>query len=324
MVTHYSKCGNNIVYQDFEGNPSCNDCGNVNDESWLEIFKKIDLQYMKEGDHEKRSVSDMDSTANMKMIESINCSHCNVPLKIEESDNLKKHHCGACSQEVDFKEYKGLTNILFYKTGGNENLKEPLKLIAVRCVSCGAPLEADPTKTSFNCKFCDTDNVIPASMRYKVVLQDTFIGEREYIYPKHLAFEEDPKRVILSLKQNGRSVFTDKELDGILLEHKNDHKIFKMIDTDFWYLPPDNVWNELFESSTDENIIMAAGGRLKKTEKEMDAKILAINPNYIRKKEPIKEGEEKKPSTLRGIRNILVVLAIAGAILAYFLYFDSL
>lgn len=170
-----TKCGNNIILQEFEGNPTCNECGNINKRDWPLVLREV-LSIFKFGDSKRISMSSC--KANWEPVEKINCYHCKSIIEITEESDLKNYSCSSCNQSLNFNEFEQLEDIVLYKCGAINSAQEAAKLIAVRCISCGAPLEVDSTKNNFHCQFCSTDNVLPMSLRYKVVLDDIFVGER--------------------------------------------------------------------------------------------------------------------------------------------------
>jgi hypothetical protein len=284
LNTKCNKCGNNIPFQNNETFPTCNECGHANKISWTNIIKTADVEGMKRGGSFKKTMlGTIDATLSFELVEQIPCLHCKAPLTITQDTPLQDYSCESCHKKVEFSEYAEIEDLIFYKNGG-EQLQEGIKMIAVRCVSCGAPLEADPTKSAFNCKFCATDNILPMSLRYKVVLDDIYFGEKKKRYPKLLAFEKDGQIVKQSLRENGKASFADAELDQVLLNKKNDAGIYHMIVQEFNYLPSDKILNEIFFNSTNATIIKQAGTRLQKSQEDIASRISLISPKTPEKK----------------------------------------
>ncbi len=290
-----TKCGNNIVLQEFEGFPECNECGNTNKISWSNILQDVDIEGMRRGDSSmKKMLGIIDASVTLEPAEKIHCYHCKATLEISEEEDLKNYSCSACKKSLIFKEFEEIKDIVFYKNGSESKSQEAAKMIAVRCVSCGAPLEVDPTKTNFNCKFCATENILPMSLRYKVVLDDIFVGERKSRFPKLLVFERDGKIVKQALNENGKASFADAELDRVLIEKMNDVGIYNIITNNFKYLPPDKVLNEMFSKSTNQEMIKMTGLRLQKSTAEIDDRIQEVNPKYKENKKKAEAHFEKR------------------------------
>lgn len=318
LKTDCTKCGNNIVFQDFDRNPTCNECGNVNKMSWISVLKKADIIRMKNANAETMTMmGEVNANLLLEPVDNISCFHCKTTLEIPPDHDLKNFSCNSCKTSIPFAEFPELEDLVFYKSGGASEHVDAIKMIAVRCVSCGAPLEADPSKTNFNCKFCATDNVLPMSLRYKVVVDDMYVGEKISRFPKLLAFEKDGKIVKQALNENGKASFADAELDKVLLEKMNDVGVYNIITTNFKYLPPDAVLKEMFDTSTNQTIIGLVGTRLQKTKDEIAARIEEVAPQPKQKdkeakvyyQKPIKKSFFKTP-----LFYIIVVVVIITAL----------
>jgi DNA-directed RNA polymerase subunit RPC12/RpoP len=314
VIVDCTKCGNNIVLQNFEGNPECNDCGNINKLSWDHIIREINILAMKKADSKHKTImGGFNGKVLMDDADTIPCYHCKQSLALPEQEELDNYSCNNCSQKVDFKEYEGLDELVFYRAGSEIKDTAGVQMIAVRCVSCGAPLEADPTKNNFHCKFCSTENILPMSLRYKVVLDDLFVGLRNSKYLKLAAFETDGTRIEQTLRDNGKASFEDAELDCILIKNKNDIGIYKQIIDEFKYLPSDKILRELFSTSINATLINSVGQRLQKSEEEIDERI-QLSTGASPKKATIKTSktpvESTRPKTAKFKTPFMIVLMI--------------
>jgi predicted RNA-binding Zn-ribbon protein involved in translation (DUF1610 family) len=314
LIVDCDKCGNNIVLQDFKGSPVCSDCGNTHKTGWDEIINRVDILGMKKGNTNRKTLlGNINAKASLDPIDQINCYHCNQVLQLPEQGNLDHYQCNHCQQPLEFYEYPHQDELVFYKAGLKNN--EPalaVQMIAVRCVSCGAPLEVDPTKNNFTCKFCSTENILPPALRYKVVLADTFVAIRNSKYVKLMAFEHNGQIVKQALRENGKESFADEELDKILLNNKNDAGVYHQITQEFKHLPPDSVLNELFNTSTNPNLVSQVGSRLQKTTAELDARLKTIAP--AKKKNtptpPPSKPVTKKPAFYKNPLFIVLVIVV--------------
>lgn len=296
LNTNCSACGNNIVFQEFDGRPTCNECGNINEITWLTILKRVDVVVLAQGDqNKKRIMGDIDASILLKPIEKINCYHCKSALEIHEEDDIKSYACKSCNESLYFKEYKELSDMVFYKNAATISSQENVKLIAVRCVSCGAPLEVDSTKSNFHCQFCSTDNVLPMSLRYKVVLADMFVGARKSKFTKDLAFGQDENIIIQTLTENGKGSFTDDELYKILIGNINNLDIYNLVKNKHQYKPPSGkgIVNKIFNTSTNPAIIKMAGHRLDRSKAQIEKRINEVTPKL---KETEAKVADKKPN----------------------------
>ncbi len=311
VIVDCSKCGNNIVLQNFDGNPKCSDCGNINKKSWENIIKAVDLPAMKKAnsDH-KIMMGTINGKVQLDNVDSIPCYHCKQALTLPEQSGLENYLCNHCNQSVSFKEYEGMDELVFYKASSDAKIKENVQMIAVRCVSCGAPLEADPTKNNFHCKFCSTENILPVSLRYKVVLDDIFVSERMSKIPKLQAFVIDGKIVKQALREYGKESFNDMELGKVLLDKKDDSDVYHQIMNEFKYLPSDSILKEIFNTSKNETVIKQVGLRLQKTPEEIKYRISGSTSKPEETKQVIEPAKHETSPKSRLKSPFMVVILI--------------
>lgn len=173
-----STCNHPIPFQSFEGNPLCESCGTSSDKTWTEAVVFSNIKKVRQYDN---GSTQLDGFMNLQMqyyiAPAINCFHCHHALEIPKRAELTAIGCSNCNQEISFVAVQEpeLKNLVFYfhkkvKTEPQGNI------IAVRCASCGAPLQADNTKHEYTCNFCSTLNIIPPALRAKKVLDDVFVG----------------------------------------------------------------------------------------------------------------------------------------------------
>jgi hypothetical protein len=326
LNTNCDKCGNNIVYQDFEGVPVCNECGNANKISWMSVLKKVDIISMLARNSFKNRMlgGEIEGSALLNKIEKISCYHCKSALDIAEDADLKNFQCNSCKKPLQFKEYDQVEDLVFYKNSDTQTATDPVKMIAVRCVSCGAPLEADPTVNNFHCKFCSTDNILPMSLRYKVVLDDVFVGEKKARYPKMAAFDINGKVVKQALRENGKASFANEELDKILLDHKNDANVYNEIIVEQKYLPPDKILMEIFDTSTNKTLVEATGLRLQRSREEIQARINEFAPKTKENKKPEPVVETVIPGKKSFLKKPLFYIILLLALVSFIILVSEL
>ena len=173
------KCNHPIPFQSFDGNPSCEECGNISDKTWLDAVEFSNIKKIKDYDDGSTNLQGfMSLEMNYNLIEKINCFHCHHTLDIPKDTDLKEVNCANCHQKISFSIIENnveLKDLVFYF---HENRKSNPQgnIIAVRCASCGAPLQADATKNEYTCNFCSTLNIIPPALRAKKVLDDVYVG----------------------------------------------------------------------------------------------------------------------------------------------------
>jgi len=284
ILVQCTKCGNNIVFQDTKGNPTCNECGNINSLSWEDHIKQMDIIGMKRGGSDyKIMMGTINGNVRVAKKENIHCYQCKNTITLPEQDEPINISCNNCTTPLSFTMYSSIEELVFYKTGNTAITNtDTIKPIAVRCVSCGAPLEVDPTKNNFNCKFCSTENILPPSLRYKVVLDDVYVAIRNSKYIKLAAFDSNGTIVEQALRENGKASFEDNELDDILIKNKNDINIYRQIIDEFKYLPSDKILKEIFNTGNNTTVINLAGTRLQKSTEEINARIEEITPKKVK------------------------------------------
>ena len=173
-----STCNHPIPFQSFEGNPVCEECGTRSDKTWTEAVVFSNIKKVQQYDNGSTQLGGfMNLQMQYDLVPAINCFHCHHALEIPKQAELTTIDCANCNQEISFVTVQEpeLKNMVFYFH--NKVKTEPLgNIIAVRCASCGAPLQADNTKNEYICNFCSTLNIIPPALRAKKVLDDVFVG----------------------------------------------------------------------------------------------------------------------------------------------------
>ena len=172
------KCNHAIPFQSVDGNPVCEECGTISDRTWTEAVVFSDIQKVNKYDDGSTSLMGfMHIEMNYNLVEKINCYHCHHTLEIPTDAALTEIDCTNCNNKLSFVSIKEneLKELVFY-FHKNEKTNPQGNIIAVRCASCGAPLQADNTKNEYTCNFCSTLNIIPPALRAKKVLDDIFVG----------------------------------------------------------------------------------------------------------------------------------------------------
>lgn len=172
------KCQHPIPFQSFEGNPSCEECGAVSNKTWTDAVIFSGVKKVKQYNDGSTTLGGfMQLQMNYEAVDNIACFNCHHTLENREDSLSNNIECSQCHQKIDWITIKedDLKDLVFYF---HKNKKDNLKgnIIAVRCASCGAPLQADNTKNEYTCNFCSTLNIIPPALRAKKVLDDVYVG----------------------------------------------------------------------------------------------------------------------------------------------------
>jgi DNA-directed RNA polymerase subunit RPC12/RpoP len=274
------KCGDRIIFQNIGSKVSCKSCGSDASYNWETVLDYIKIEDVKKQDSgTKHLMGEMDIRSKFEVIDHINCYHCKTELNLEPKMDLADYSCKNCNKHLEFEYINRLDDLVFYSYKNDPKQNTSPTLVAVRCVSCGAPLEADPTKPNYNCKFCSTDNLLPLSLRYKVVVNDVFIGIKRNFFPKALVSSKNPVDIIKALKQNGISSLTNEELNQILKNHLTYSAIYFEIAGNEYEVPKE-IEEDIFKLTTHQQQIKIIGHRLGKSTEEIDKRLLEVNPNY--------------------------------------------
>jgi len=126
----------------------------------------------------------MTAQSDCDAITEINCHHCKQKLRPASNIVLDGHYsCEHCRQEILFKPVKSCKQLVFYRFVNHGKIDpENLALIAVRCASCGAPMQVDAHKPNYPCTFCSVQNILPPALRQKRVLDDIFSVYRKRFF----------------------------------------------------------------------------------------------------------------------------------------------
>jgi len=290
MLIACVKCGDKIIFQSPTTKVECKSCGHEEKYDWKQVLSFVKIEDIKKQDTgSKQLMGSMDVKTSYSPAQNITCYHCNNHINIAPDSDLNSFNCNHCNKQLEFTD---ITNdLVFYSFKKGDSQNSAPAMVAVRCVSCAAPLEADPTKTNYHCKFCGTENILPPSMRYKVVLNDIFIGVKNRFYPKELAFTGYPEEVIKSLKQNGIKSFTEEELSTIAKNHISNHQIYFEITANSGVVSKE-VEEEIYKVSKHQQQIKLIGNKLGKSQTEIQERLNILNPNTP--KTPAEPTKEKK------------------------------
>ena len=173
-----STCNHPIPFQSFDGNPKCEECGTVSDKTWTEAVVFSNIIKVQQYDNGSTQLGGfMNLQMKYDLVPAINCFHCRQALEIRQQADLTSIDCTNCNHEISFVAVQEpeLKNLVFYFYK-KEKTEPQSNIIAVRCASCGAPLQTNNTQNEYTCNFCSTLNIIPAALRAKKVLDDVFVG----------------------------------------------------------------------------------------------------------------------------------------------------
>jgi len=270
------RCGNRMIFQSPEKEVECNDCGYKEKYNWKDVLSFVKVEDIKKYEAgSKILMGRMDVKSTHSPVSHINCYHCKAEVNIAPDADIKAVNCNDCKKPLEFE--KITEDHIFYACKNGPEQNGPPTMVAVKCVSCGAPLEADPTKNNYHCKFCGTENILPPSMRFKVILNDTFLGLRKRFYQKELAFTGFPEEVVKAIKQHGVKNFTQEEVDTIVKTYIQMPHIYFEFYSNGGKISKE-VEEEIFKVSKHRQQILITGQQTGKSQPEIDKRIQEVNP----------------------------------------------
>ncbi len=291
-----SRCGNNIPMQDAKGSPECDDCGEKSKHTWIDVMNFCDVRDLAKGETgNKKLMGTMDANSNTEAVPSLNCYNCRQAIK-PQGDLLKdkKHTCEHCEKELHFEAFEAINDMVFY-TYVNKKISDANKatLIAVRCAACGAPLETDPSKTNYHCKFCGVENILPPSLRHRRVLDDVYAGVQKKIpSPKKINEFNSSRQIIDCLKENKAEAFEAGALDSLIQRFPENLQIYHIIVNDLKYVFPTEAYEKLWELSKSAAFLNIIAQKLNKSESEKKIRINKINSNKTTESKTPKKEED--------------------------------
>jgi len=178
------KCGNQMVLQEPSGSPECESCGESFKHTWLDAMDFCRVGELVKGKTGNRHLMGlMTAISSSEAVADVQCHHCKKIINPDiDICATPDYPCEHCQEKISFQSIDSVDGLVFYRfISGGKIDEDAIALIAVRCISCGAPLEVDARKAHFPCSFCKVENVLPPGLRQKRILDDIFIGARKKV-----------------------------------------------------------------------------------------------------------------------------------------------
>lgn len=312
------KCGDKIPFQGIDGHPQCSDCGHTMHLSWTQVMEVVELNDLKKQGKErntKKIFGQVEANLTTTLVGEIPCLHCKQKVHVPADTPAADVTCNHCSRPLPVKQNNEVKGYVFYRSGnGTNNGQSTLDMVAVRCASCGAPLQANPYKNNYHCQFCNTENILPPSMRRKVMIDDMFVGIQVQRLPAQQALTTNGADLLKRiLRENKRTDYTDQQLDEMILRFPNDLSVLNFFRYEYKYAVPQPVYEQLWQKTTQSPMLFEAGKVLKKEQAEIEKWASQRDPNYVKKQaqkiQPVKKQMSKKTEKYLVIA-ILIALAI--------------
>lgn len=172
------QCGNGIAMQQPEIMPQCDECGHQPQHSWPDVMQFTNISLLKsESSGTVKMMGLMEASMVYEHIPALACPSCQAEMTVSAEQPSGEVECGQCHKKITLVQCQGLDEFIFTSAGvANASGETAPAMIAVRCASCGAPLEADPSKPGYDCSFCGTHNILPPALRFKRQLNPIFAG----------------------------------------------------------------------------------------------------------------------------------------------------
>lgn len=315
------KCGDKIPFQGIAGNPQCGDCGHTLKYTWAEVLKQAEVEDLKKRGRNGQSstiLGKVNINLSTAWVEGIPCGHCKKTMEISVDTQPGDITCSHCNKPSPATTNEQIKDMVFYKSGNSAAVQTgTIDMVAVRCASCGAPLQADPTKSNYNCQFCHTENILPPSMRRKVVLDDMYVGVQVLRLPPELAMTVgNSDKVRRVLNENKRTDYTDDQLNELMVKHHNDLALINFIRNGYKYQPPANVYEQLWNTTQSFPVLAEAGRALNKSFEEIDQKGQGMSGRPQKQQQA--KPKKAKNSNGAGKTEKYFVIAVIIAIILYF------
>lgn len=302
------------------GNPTCEDCGHVTSQTWIDAMKRFNIgELRKNAEHKCMSIGQMNGNLTSSKVGEVGCYHCGTQVRLNDQTELPIS-CTNCSMDLNVTKLEEFSEMLFYREVRNKTGKKNGgdSMIAVRCAACGAPLKVDPTKEHYNCEHCNVDNVLPPSMHYKVVLNGLYAGVKYETFPKELAFETpNPEIVKRVLRNVDKTKFTPEEIDKLATKFPQDAGILNIILTEYRLTPSNTALEQLWNESKNRQVFILAGPKLGKSQAEIDARIQEFQPDYKKVGKPLLNTETKSSKGIMWMIIIAVLVITAVLCIKY-------
>lgn len=265
------KCGNVIVCQQLDGSPECGDCGETSPHSWEDAMRFCQIEDLRHGDTgSKQLIGLMTAKSCTEEVAGVNCYHCQKSIHPNvDVVSGQDYACESCRQKIAFKPIQSAECMVFYRfINTGDTLSE--SLIAVRCISCGAPLDVDPGNVNFECSFCRVQNILPVSLRQERVLDDIYIGvQKKTLSISELLDTSDPMMLIDGLNSHHGSEFAPARLDAAMLKFIDNEAIFNLMLYKAGHIFSEDVLEKIWQESKSSQMIKVAGNKLGKSKHDI-------------------------------------------------------
>jgi predicted RNA-binding Zn-ribbon protein involved in translation (DUF1610 family) len=277
------RCNAPIPFQNVAASVVCPECGEKHNTTWEDLLEESDVLELKRGETGTRNIfSKINKSIRSAAAKEIICHHCQKPLDLTQNVIASASvSCNHCNEPLNFTPLQCDPQMIVYTEAKSPELPKG-HLIAVRCVSCGAPLQTDPAQTHFTCTFCETENILPPTLRQKKVVRDVYIGVMSDDYALQLLSTMSADEALLSLKAN-TLVLSQKVIDKLFKRFPNSLDIYNHVIQTKKVPLTSNHHQSLWHGSEIIELISRAGKSLKKSKLEIDKQIKNHHPNYTSK-----------------------------------------
>ncbi len=292
-----TRCGEKQFFHSLREKLVCAACGKEERHTWSDVLLRLGIGRVA-----------MDSTATLSTMGGdearafwedapggLQCFNCSAPVKQEPTEDAA---CAGCAQVLGFEQLG--ERISFYALRKQGAELPPHSMVALKCASCNAPLEADVSNEKYHCSFCNTDNVLPPQLKYKYVFSEVFVSAAEEPVRGHV--ESLPEDIFKSdagfvgriswtaakrVREERVAAFTHEQLNQLLLLHRNDSTLFDEVVKKQRFKPAPETLTALFKESTNWSVVLAAGQAAQVPELELDTRLVAVERTWPKIKQQV-------------------------------------
>ncbi len=299
------KCGAKIAMQSVDGKPHCQECGEVNENTWEEVCSVADIKDLRKGQVSNKKITSptVDISLKTANADGISCHHCKTTIDLHEDLKRKSCNCPSCDQKLEFENLSSYGDFVFYRYVNQKiDPSQQNSVIAVHCAACGAPLQKDPGKINYNCNFCGCENILPVALRQKRVLDDIFAGIQERtIAPDKILEITNYRDIIACLKANKKEVFGAGVLNNLQLKFPDNLQIYHFIANEMKHEFSNETFEKLWEATNSSAFLNILVQKLNKSENEKSARIKKAEK--IEKKSGTQNSEQSKQNDKESVQN---------------------
>lgn len=250
-------CGEVVVFEGDLGTITCGECGWAATMTWQRLLDGLELKArMTSPDSQVLRLAPIKVSMNLKSDCEMNCAGCGTAAQPSGEWFGEGARCQSCGQSfgstvLEGDVERGQVVMIVVPPQGP---RVAAKTFSITCATCGAPLATDGTHKTLSCQFCHATCVVPVSARANRGLDTVFIGLFSDVtaIPRDWAFEDDPVGALAALKAWSHLPLHKTQAEHLLVKHKHNLSIFKVLTAQAGLLPGLDTVKGLIDSTEPE------------------------------------------------------------------------